>query len=152
MRNLFKLLMLGVCLLIFTACSGTATNDTNEKSSSDSIMPKEFGDRFSIDNIKKEREAYYAKKRIELKNTSPSAEVVKALRSGNVYLMEIPAGRGGSRSFPGLVEPKIMEVNCKTVPVEGMGDVLYGKNHILYRKELLIFMREFNALMIPNCK
>ena len=150
MKGFIKYAAMGFFFFTVQACSSPVPDQSD--SSSDNITPEEFGDRFSIDNIKKEREAYYAKKRLELKNTSPSAEVVKALRSGNVYLMEVPAGRGGSRSLPGLVEPKILQVNCKTVPVEGMGDVLYGKNHILYRKELLIFMREFNALMIPNCK
>ncbi len=151
MKNLLKLLVLAFPIVTVQACSNPSSDQT-DNSNSDSIMPKEFGDRFSSEKIKKEREAYYAQKRLELRRSSPAAEVNNALRANNIYLMVVPAGRGGSRSIPGLAEPQAVKVNCKTVSVEGMGDVLYGKNHILYRQELLQYMRKFNALMSPYCK
>ena len=149
MKNVLKMLILCFPIVTIQACSSPKQT---ENSNSDTIVPKEFGDRFSSENIKKERELFYAQKRLELKRTTPSADVKKALKSNNIYLMEVPEGRGGNRSIPGLIEFEVLQVNCKTVPAQGMGDVLYGKNHILYRQELLAFMREFNILMMPYCK
>ena len=151
MKNLLKLLVLILPIVTVQACSNPAPNQA-EDSSSGSIMPKEFGDRFSSEKIKREREALYAQKRRDLKRRDPVADVNNAIRSNNIYLMVVPGGRGGSRSIPGLIEPKVLQVNCKAVAVESMGDALYGKNHILYRQELLQYMREFNALMSPYCK
>ncbi|MEH6457365.1 MAG: hypothetical protein V7749_13630 [Cocleimonas sp.] len=151
MKNLFKLLVLVLPIITVQACSSPVPNKTDDSSSA-SIMPKEFGDRFSSEKIKREREALYAKKLSELRLKDPATEVNNALRSNNIYLMAVPAGRGVSRSIPILNEPKSLQVNCKTVAVEGMGDALFGKNHILYRQELLQYMRKFNTLMSPYCK
>ena len=151
MKILLKLLILTFPLVTVQACSSPAS-DQNQGGNSESIMPKEFGDRFSTEKIKKEREAFYAQKLSELRRSSPSADVNTALQANDIYLMAVPAGRGGSRSYPGLVEPQAVNVNCKTVSAEGMGDVLYGKNHILYRQELLQYMSQFNTLMSPYCK
>jgi len=151
MKNLLKIFILTLPLATVQACSNPELNQT-ENTHSESIPPKKFGDRFSVENIKKEREAFYAQKRIELKRSTPTVDVKNALRNNDVYLMVIPAGRGGSSSIPGLIEPKVTNVNCKTVFVEGMGDILYGKNHMLYRQELLQYMRQFNALMSQYCR
>ena len=145
-----KLLILCFPLVAIQACSSAEPIEQN--SNSRSTMPKQFGDRFSSEKIKQEREAFYAQKLSELRNTSPTEKVNQALQANNIYLMEVPAGRGGSRSIPGLIEPNVSQVNCKTIPSEGMGDVLYGKNHMLYRQEMLKYMQEFNALMAPYCK
>jgi hypothetical protein len=158
LKDTLKLLLLSLPLVAIQACSSpelkqqSSNSVGNTSNNSDRIMPKEFEGRFSSNKIKHEREAYYLKKRTELRKTSPSQKVNQALRSNNIYLMEVPGGRGGSRSIPGLIEPKVVQVNCRTVPAEGMGDVLYGKNHLLYRQEILQFMQEFNAMMAPYCK
>ncbi len=151
MKDLLKLLVLILPVVTVQACSSPIPNQT-EEANSGSIMPKEFGDRFSSEKIKKERELFYAQKRLELKQSSPVADVNNALRENNVYLMVVPARRGGSRSFPGLVEGQVATGNCKIVAADGMGDVLYGKNHRLYRQELLQYMSQFNTLMAPYCK
>ena len=145
-----KLLILCFSLVAIQACSSAEPKEQN--SNSRSTMPKQFGDRFSSDKIKQEREEFYAQKLSTLRNTSPREKVIQALQANNIYLMEVPASRGSSRSIPGLTNPKISQVNCRTVPAEGMGDVLYGKNHMLYRQEMLRYMQEFNAFMAPYCK
>ena len=151
MKSLLKLLVLILPVVTVQACTSN-TPEQSEDVRSESLMPKEFSTRFSSDKIKKEREALYLQRRLELKRKNPTADVNNALRVNDIYLMAVPAGRGGSRSFPGLVEPQIITVNCKTVSAEGMGDVLYGENHRLYRQELLQYMRKFNTLMSPYCK
>jgi len=150
MKNTLKLLLMSLSLVAIQACSSAEPKEQN--SNSGNIIPKEFGELFSSENIKQEREAYYAQKLSELRLMSPAEQLNEALRTNNIYLMSVPAGRGGSRSIPGLIESQVMKVNCKTVAVEGMGDVLYGKNHLMYRQELLKYIREFNALMSPYCK
>lgn len=152
MKKTLQILTMSLAFFTVQACSSPKPEQADRSPNSDSIMPKEFGDRFSIDHIKNEREQFYAQKRMELKRTSPIEQVNIALRKNAPYLMKIPGGRGGSPTFPGLVEPKVLQVKCNTQTVQGMGDVLYGKNHSLYRKELLLFMKEFNALMSPHCK
>lgn len=145
----------GLTLMSVQACTSTSENEvirTNSSSNADGSMPKEFEGRFSIEGIKAEREAFYAQKRRELRRLSVVAEVNAAIRSNNIHLMAVPSGTGGSRSFPGLLEPQLQTVNCNIKFVESMGDVLYGKNHALYRQELLNYMRRFNALMAPYCK
>ena len=114
-------------------------------------MPKEFGNRFSIEKIKSEREAFYAEKLQQLRTMNPQHEANKAIQSNTLYYMIIPAGRGSTLSIPGLVQNQTHTTQCKTHIVEGMGDVLYGKNHIKYRQEMLQYMQQFNALMHSYC-
>lgn len=150
-KNIIKLCFLSLPILASVqACSAPKVN--NVKTNTDSAMPKEFGNRFSSENLKKEREAFYAQKRIELKSLNALTEVKRALQSNNIYLMVIAANRGTSLSVPGLLDPQVQSVNCRIQSVEGMGDVIYGKNHIAYRQEILRYMTEFNALMQSYCK
>ncbi len=149
-RTMIKVLVLSSFLITIQACSNPQTNEQN--SVTRSPASKKFGDRFSSTKIKQERENYYAQKRFELKRISPKEKVRQALQANNIYLMEVSAGRGGVRSIPGLANSNVPQVSCKTVSVEGMGDVLYGKNHMLYRQELLQYMQQFNLLMMPHCK
>lgn len=151
MKNLLKLLFIALPIIIVQACSSPVPNKTDDSSSA-SIMPKEFGDRFSSEKIKIEREALYAQKLRGLRLKDPATDVNNVLRANNIYLMAVPAGKGVSRSISGLTESKVLKINCKTIATESMGDALYGKNHILYRQELVQYIRKFNALMFPNCK
>ena len=149
-KSTLKLLALSLPLVAIQACSSPEPGMQNTNSGN--IMPKEFKERFSSEKIKQEREAFYTQKRTELKSISPREKANQALQTNNIYLMEVPAGRGGSRSIPGLIESEISQVKCKTVTADGMGDVLYGENHMLYRQELLQYMRQFNEIMAPYCK
>ena len=139
-------------LVTVQACSGGNTQKEKNNDISDGIMPSEFSTRFSSIKIKKERELFYAEKRRELKRKNPVDDVNKAIQDNNIYLMIVSEGRGRSRSFPGVLEPQVIIDNCNTVAVNGMGDVLYGKNHRLYRQELLQYMITFNSLMLSYCK
>ena len=140
-----------VGLILVQACTNPSETDYSSNQNH-SAMPKEFGDRFSIEKIKQERETYFAKKRLELKRMEPATEASRAIKSNDAYFMVVSAGRGSGQSIPGLVEPQLQIHNCRTVAAEGMGDVLYGANHMSYRQELLTYMRQFNAIIAPYCQ
>ena len=150
--------LLRACVLIlpfltFVQACSSPSNNSNEIEKIDKSMPKEFGNRFSIEKIKKEREAFYIKKRSELKKLSPDAEVFKALQSNNKHYLAVSAGKGTPFSIPGLVQSQTQTITCNTKSVEGVGgDVLYGQNHLFYRQEMLSYMKEFNKLMSLYCK
>ncbi len=137
-------------LISAQACTTPAVNEASNSNAKP--VKSKFGDRFSVEKIKQEREAYYAQKLEELKSKDPATEVNTALRTNDIYFLAVAANRGASRSIPGLVEPQAQIINCKTKAVEGMGDALYGKNHIRYRQEMLRYMSEFNTLMKSYCK
>jgi len=150
-NKIIPIFLLSSVMFYIQGCSAPNANEI-ENLNSNKSKSKVFGDRFSIENIKKEREAYYAQKISELNNLSPSTEVQKALQSNSPYFMATADGKGTTLSIPGLIDPKIQPINCKTVAVEGMGDVLYGKNHLVYRQQMLSYMSEFNSLMSQYCK
>lgn len=151
-RKHFKISFLFIPLLFSVQACSTPVPASSSNSKTDSAMPKEFGSRFSSEKIKQERESYYSQKLMQLKSLNAGYEVSKAVQSKNIYLISTIAGRGTTASIPGLVGPQTQILNCKIVASEGMGDVLYGKNHLKYRQEMLRYMREFNALMQPYCK
>ena len=111
----------------------------------------QFSSRFSIEDIKQRREAEYAQKLADLNKLDPADEVKKALKSNKVYLLAYQSGRGGETITPGLVEPQAIEQKCKVLQLDGMGDAIYGENHLKYRIALQQYASKFNALMFPNC-
>lgn len=149
--NQFALIFFSFTLLFsVSACSSPSTNK-NSSSGRDSSMPKEFGTRFSSENIKKEREAYYLKKLSMLKRLNPTVEVQKAVLLNDFHYLVSTFDRAVGVSVLGLTEDEMRDNKCKFKSVEGMGDVLYGSNHINYRKEMIKYMTEFNILMKAYC-
>ena len=122
----------------------------NESSSNQSSQ--QTNNRFSIENIKKQKEAEYAKKYADLKQMNPSVEVAKAVKNNSIYLLAYQSGRGGSRIIPGLVDPQPDNINCRVLQLDGMGDSIYGENHLKYRVELRKYASEFNARMLTHCR
>ncbi len=135
----------GLCLLV-QACVAVP----NESSSNNSSPQP--GKRFSIENIKKQKEAEYAKKYADLKKMNPSEEVAKAVKNNSIYLLAYNSGRGGERKIPGLVEPQPTNINCRVLQLDGMGDAIYGENHLKYRIALRKYASEFNASMLTHCR
>jgi hypothetical protein len=117
-----------------------------------SSQPDPFSSRFSIEGIKQRREAEYAQKLEDLNRLNPAEEVKKALKSNSIYLLGYQSGKGGSRVTPGLVESQaIIDQKCRVLQLDGMGDSIYGANHLKYRIALQKYASQFNALMFPNC-
>ena len=141
-----KLLLISGISLLMQACVAVPNESSSNRSSS------QPSNRFSIENIKKQKEAEYAKKYADLKKLNSSEEVAKAVKNNNIYLLAYQSGRGGARLIPGLVEPQPTNVNCRVLQLDGMGDAIYGENHLKYRVELRKYASEFNAKMLSYCR
>lgn len=139
---------LTVVLMILTlqACAATP------KENSSKLPNDELANRFSIKAIKEKREAEFADKLRQLNARSPVAEVQSALRSNNLYLYSYTSGRGGQSVIPGLIEPQPVLTKCKLVQMDGMGDAIYGPNHLKYRQAIVRYSSEFNRGIISFCK
>ena len=140
-----KIIIICSVSLLMQAC--VATPNTSPSSS----QPDQFSSRFSIEAIKQRREAEYAQKLVALNKLDPASEVKKALKNNKVYLLAYQSGKGGSTITPGLVEPQAFDLKCKVLQLDGMGDAIYGENHLRYRIALQKYASKFNALMFPNC-
>ncbi|KAG1661930.1 hypothetical protein GQR58_021206 [Nymphon striatum] len=123
--------------ILMQACVAVPNESSSNKSSS------QPSNRFSIENIKKQKEAEYAKKYADLKKMNPSVEVAKAVKNNSIYLLAYQSGRGGARLIPGLVEPQPTTVKCRVLQLDGMGDSIYGENHLKYRVALRKYASAF---------
>jgi len=132
--------------LILQACQ------TNTMPSSSNQQPKQTPSRFSIKAIKKQEEEKYAQKLIELNEKNVAAEVEKARIKNRPYLLTYHQGRGGAMKAPGLSEKQFKNSKCKTILLDGMGDSIYGENHMSFRAAQIQYASEFNILMLPFCK
>ena len=141
-----KLLLISGISLLMQACVAVPNESSSNRSSS------QPNNRFSIEKIKKQKEAEYAKKYADLKKMNPSVEVAKAVKNNSIYLLAYQSGRGGARLIPGLVEPQPTNINCRVLQLDGMGDSIYGENHLKYRVELRKYASEFNAKMFSYCR
>jgi hypothetical protein len=141
-----KIVLISSISLLMQSCVAAPVNPPM------SNPPNEFSSRFSIEGIKQRREAEYAQKLIDLKKLNPADEVKKALKINNIYLLAYQSGKGGSTITPGLVEPQALKTNCKVHQLDGMGDAIYGENHLRYRVALREYASKFNALMSPHCR
>ena len=141
-----KLLLLSGISLLMQACVAVPNESSSNQSS------QQPNNRFSIENIKKQKEAEYAKKYADLKQMNPSVEVTKAVNNNSIYLLAYHSGRGGVRTIPGLVEPQPTTLNCRVLQLDGMGDSIYGENHLKYRVALRKYASEFNARMLAHCR
>ena len=141
-----KIIMISSIGLLMQAC--VAAPNTPQSSS----QPDNYSSRFSVEAIKQRREAEYAQKLSDLKKLDPAEEVKNALKSNRVYLLAYQSGRGGGTITPGLIEPQAIEVKCRVLQLDGMGDAIYGENHLKYRIALRTYASEFNTLMYPNCR
>lgn len=145
MRQYKKILSVSVMGLLVQACVAVPNTPPSSSQSDD------YSSRFSVERIKQRREAEYAQKLFDLNKLVPAEEVKNVLKSKNIYLLAYQSGRGGEIITPGLVEPQSIEVKCRVLQLDGMGDSIYGENHLKYRVALRKYASEFNALMYPNC-
>ncbi len=117
-----------------------------------SYQPDANSSRFSIEGIKQRREAEYAKKLIDLNKKNPAYEAQKAIENNDIHLLTFHSGRGGSIAVPGIEESQVKNVNCRLVQLDGMGDSIYGENHLKYRVAIQKYASEFNATMFTYCR
>ena len=117
-----------------------------------SSQPDQYSDRFSVEKIKQRREAEYAQKLADLNKMNPANEVQKAVNNNSIYLLAYQTGKGGSTQIPGLNEQQTSNIKCRVLQLDGMGDAIYGENHLKYRAAIQKYASQFNVAMYPNCR
>ena len=119
-----------------------------------SISPDNQGsafDHFSVEGIKHNREALYAKKLKKLKKRKPKKDAYSAIAHGHYYLMSYRSGRRGVHRVPGLTKDQLSSNRCKYRTIAGLGDSIYGESHLKYRIAIRRYASTFNKTMFPYC-
>lgn len=130
-------------LLLLQSCAATPIKSENKQSYADN--------RFSIDKIKKKRENIYAVKLLELNNRNPVSDVKSAVARKNYYLLSYNSGRGGMNKVPGVTPQQLAKNHCDFRALEGLGDSIYGENHLKYRVAIRRYANTFNKMMLSYC-
>ena len=108
---------------------------------------------YSTTRIKQKREAEFAQKLASLQRQNPVREAQHLASLGNTYLWVYNSGRGGSVKAPGLTTQQITNMRgCQLLQLEGMGDTIYGDNHLKYRVAARNYAKQFNLTMIRYCR
>lgn len=107
----------------------------------------------SAAEIKAKEEQKYAKElvRVNKMNAVKSAAAAKEL--GFPYLLAHYAGRSTSMILPGIdqKEYKNAQARCPVLILDGMGDTIYGNNHMAYRKAMTNYAAQFNKITYKAC-
>ena len=85
-----------------------------------------------------------------LSQRSPEQEAQQAAARGDRSIMGYYAGRAGLK-LPGLSPEQQAVQKCTLKTLDGLGDVIYGDNHLKYRVALRKFAGRYNLAMLPNC-
>ena len=92
----------------------------------------------------------YANDLAELTKRNPQLEAQQAISRGEHFLLGYYSGRAGLKT-PGLTSEQQASQRCKVSTVEGLGDVIYGENHLKYRIAMRNFAKAFNTQMLGVC-
>lgn len=137
LKSIVGTLLVSALMIACTAIDTTAHNPqphVTKASSTSSI----------IDN----KEMKYARLYQLNKNRSGTQDAIDSVESGSRVVKVIVAGRGNTVIPAFDHAPK----NCQLEVVEGMGDVIYGENHMMYRKFMRDYSKDFNTVMKKYCK
>ena len=85
-----------------------------------------------------------------LSKRNPQREAQQAMASGERFLIGYYSGRAGLKT-PGLSGEQQASHTCKINAVDGLGDVIYGENHLKYRIAMRNFAKAFNTEMLSVC-
>lgn len=92
----------------------------------------------------------YASDLDALTKRNPQAEAQQAMARGERFLIGYYSGRAGLK-VPGLSSEQQASQTCKVNTVDGLGDVIYGENHLKYRIAMRNFAKAFNTEMLNVC-
>ena len=96
------------------------------------------------------RDSEYIRMLEALNQRNPEEEAQQAMANGNRSVMGYYAGRAGLK-IPGFnVQEQSMQT-CTLTTLDGLGDVIYGENHLKYRVALRRFAQRYNIAMKPSC-
>ena len=145
MRNSIYYLTIGVIGLLMTACVAAPETESVIRSTSTS---QNASDTASTEAIKQREEQRYARLLTQLQRRNAVQEARAAITHGDYHVMGYYAGRGGLK-IPGM---NASQNRCVVQQQDGMGDILYGDNHLSYRVALRRFSNQFNQVMLPYCR
>ncbi len=86
----------------------------------------------------------------ELSQRNPEQEAQQAAARGERSILGYYAGRGGLK-LPGLTQEQQAVQKCTLKTLDGLGDVIYGDNHLKYRVALRQFAGRYNSAMLSAC-
>ena len=107
----------------------------------------------SAESIKAKQEKNYAELIKKLKAKNPLKDATDASTLGFPYLLGHYAGRSTALVISG-VDMTIYNNNkarCPVLMMEGLGDSIYGKNHLEYRRLMELYATKFNTITFKNC-
>lgn len=139
-------LLIGVIITSFflQGCVAYPVKQADKKASDSS--------RFSVEKIKKQRELEYAKKLTFLNKRNPVQDARQAQTEGKILLLMYQSGRGGTNKVPGLTHQQVANTACKFKQLDGLGDSIFGNNHLKYRVAVRKYASQFNLAMLPYCQ
>lgn len=135
--------ILGINILL-TSCVVAPVKGTDQDQNT--VKP------YSVESIKQQREAEYAKKLLALKKRDPVLDAQSIIASGKIHLLAYQSGRGGIHKAPGLSDAQASHAKCKFKLLDGMGDVIYGENHLKYRIAIRRYAQRYNQVIYPFCQ
>lgn len=97
-----------------------------------------------------DKDQQYATLLLALEKRSPSSEAQQAIASGKPTIIGYYSGRAGLKT-PGLTTEQQAQQRCKLDVIDGLGDVIYGENHMKYRIAMRNFAKTYNSTTISVC-
>jgi len=85
-----------------------------------------------------------------LEKRNPNIEAQQAIASGKPTIIGYYSGRAGLKT-PGLTTEQQAKQRCKLDTIDGLGDVIYGENHMKYRIAIRNFAKAYNSNMLAAC-
>jgi len=145
MKNKLMLLLLALLSAMVSACAATP-NQPEKKSSF--LMDAARKEHASTQATKQREEQQFAQMLARLKQRNAIQEARATISRGNYYVMGYNTGRGGM-VIPGIV---VSQNRCRVQLMDGMGDMIFGDNHMKYRIAAKRFANQFNQVMLPYCR
>ena len=96
----------------------------------------------------KDQQFVEALKKLESRNASDEAR--QAISTGKPSVLGYYSGRAGLK-IPGFTAEQQAKQRCKVNPVDNMGDVIYGTNHLKYRIAMRNFATAYNSNLLTAC-
>lgn len=96
------------------------------------------------------KDSEYANLLDGLSQRNPTIEAQQDMARGERSVLGYYAGRAGLK-IPGLTPPQQATQRCALKTLDGLGDVIYGENHLKYRVALRRYAKAYNIAMMPAC-
>jgi len=145
MINLRPIISLALISLLLQSCN--AGPDTPRPIAP---TPQAVGSPQSPVSSPSSRDSEYANLLQGLSQRNPEIEAQQALARGERSILGYYAGRAGLK-LPGLTPEQQASQRCRLKTLDGLGDVIYGENHLKYRVALRKFAKRYNIAMMPVC-